>query len=246
MWLSLDHKSVENAAVCFANSRYIQRQIREVYGVTNVKVLYPGVDTERFRPVSIGESDRVTERYHIRTPFILTSNKHIGYKKIEWLIQMMPAILKEAPKASLVIVGSPSREYTPRLLQLGKKLDLANKVIFLGRICDDDLAALYSRADLYAFSPPDEDFGLGPVEAMCCGTPPVAWDAAGPRETITNGENGLLARPYDIQDFASKCLRLLTDAELRRRLSTNALAARKEFSWETHISRLIQELSRLS
>jgi glycosyltransferase involved in cell wall biosynthesis len=244
--LDLDHESVENAALCFANSHYIERQITRLYGIRNVSVLRPGVDIERFRPMSMRDTEVVAQRYEIRTPFILTSNKHIGYKKIEWLIEMMPTILKDCPEASLVIVGSPSREYTPKLLKVRKSLDLVNKVIFLGRISDHDLAALYSRATVYAFSPPDEDFGLGPVEAMCCGTPPVAWDAAGPGETITNGKNGLLAKPYDIQDFASKCLKLLTDTELRSKLSMNALGARQEFSWETHVSQLMQELSRLS
>jgi len=245
LWSELDHESFSNAAVCFANSRYIEKQLSNLYGIANLVVLYPGVDTDRFRPMSSEETEFVLPKHGIRTPFIFTSNQHIGYKKIEWLIEMMPLILKEAPELSLVVAGNPNPDYTPKLLRAAKKLSLRNKVLFLGRVDEYDLAALYNRATVYAFSPPDEDFGMGPVEAMCCGTPPVAWDAGGPRETIVDGESGLLAKPYEFHDFASKCLRIATDVGLREKLAMNALAARARFSWETHTSQLLQVLFRL-
>ena len=244
-WLDLDRESVGEAALCFANSRYTGEQMKEIYKVTNISVLYPGVDTQCFRPMATTETKPVVEKYGIQSPFVLTSNKHIGYKRIEWLIEMMPLILSEVPQISLVVVGSFNPACTPRLLETRARLNLEDKVSFLRCVDDYDLAALYNCASVYAFSPPDEDFGLGPVEAMCCGTPPVAWDAGGPRETIICGENGLLARPYDRQDFASKCLKVITDPSFRSKLSSGALAARTRFSWEAHVSQLIQDLFRL-
>jgi glycosyltransferase involved in cell wall biosynthesis len=53
-----------------------------------------------------------------------------------------------------------------------------------------------------------EDFGLGPVEAMACGTPVVVWDdGAGPCETTATGFSGFRARPYDFEDFAEKTMK---------------------------------------
>jgi glycosyltransferase involved in cell wall biosynthesis len=53
-----------------------------------------------------------------------------------------------------------------------------------------------------------EDFGLGPVEAMACGTPAVVWDdGGGPCETTIDGLSGFKARPYDFEDFAEKTMK---------------------------------------
>jgi len=85
-----------------------------------------------------------------------------------------------------------------------------DSITFLGFVKVEELVQLYNIADVYAYPSPKEDFGLGPVEAMACGTPAIVWDdGSGPCETVINGVTGYRARPYDIKDFSSKIIEAL-------------------------------------
>ena len=240
---NLDYEAVTNASLLIANSRHVAGQMAHIYGVNKVEVLYPGVDVGLFRPIASTEASIVASKYGIPLPFIIMTSQHVGYKRIDWLIEIMQQILKEVPLLSVVIVGRHNSYCTPGLMGLAEKLGIMNRVIFLDGVEDRELPALYSLADAYVFTPPDEDFGMAPVEAMCCGTPVVAWNAAGPRETVVDGKYGFLAKAYDFQDFASKVVRLATDKELNRKLSVNALEVRKKFSLEAHALSLIRMIS---
>ena len=82
---------------------------------------------------------------------------------------------------------------------------------------------------------------MGPLEAMACGTPVVAWDdGGGPSEAIIDGKTGYLAKPYDVHDFAEKVLKVLSDEELRETMGREAiLHVRGSFPWKRHVE-LIQ------
>jgi glycosyltransferase involved in cell wall biosynthesis len=83
-----------------------------------------------------------------------------------------------------------------------------DNVRFLGFRSTEELVKLYNVADVYAYPSPMEDFGLGPVEAMACGTPAVVWDdGGGPCETTVTGFSGFRAQPYDFEDFAEKTMK---------------------------------------
>lgn len=126
-------------------------------------------------------------------------------------MEIMSYIAKDSPSATLAITGEITKEndrYVKRLLKLAKKLKIEKNVKFLGFKSQKELVALYNAADAYVYSVPKEDFGLGPVEAMACGTPSVVWDdGGGPCETVFDGKTGFKAKPYDTKDFAEKTLK---------------------------------------
>jgi glycosyltransferase involved in cell wall biosynthesis len=204
----LDYLGVVNSDAVLANSFFTAKRILMIYGVT-AKVCYPPVDTEAFRIID----KNVTAKEHkdFGWPLILSTGRVVAVKRWEWLLEIMSYVVKDFPSATLAITGEISREndaYIGKLWKLAKKLEIEKNVRFLGFKSQEELVKLYNAADVYAYSVPREDFGLGPVEAMACGTPAVVWDdGGGPCETVINGETGFRAEPYDTRDFAERILK---------------------------------------
>jgi glycosyltransferase involved in cell wall biosynthesis len=92
------------------------------------------------------------------------------------------------------------------------------------------MAALYNCVDILLFPSLYEGFGWPPLEAMACGTPVVASDAASLPEVM--GDAGLRCPPRDHEALAQAMEALLTDAELRQAVIARGLARASRFTWE--------------
>jgi len=238
-----DHISVASANAVLVNSRWTSNLVKKIYGCTPI-ICPPGVDTQRYKP-ALNKTKLTVNDKIIRKPFILSTNRHYPQKGLEYLITMMPKILKNCD-ANLVLT-SLFTKHTPKIEKLAKDLKAEDKVIFTNQVSETDLIKLYQNADVYVYSSPCEDFGLGPIEAMACGTPAVVWDYAGPTETVINGLTGFRAKPYSIEDFADKVLHLLTDEDLNQTMGKNAVNfVRKNYSWNIHMKILESILSSLA
>jgi glycosyltransferase involved in cell wall biosynthesis len=95
----------------------------------------------------------------------------------------------------LKIAGSPAGYYSEHN-QLLKKAD--GKVEFLGQVSDEELVELYKGAKGFLALSKDEDFGITPVESQSCGTPVVAFNGGGYKETVIDGKTGVLFNDYSI------------------------------------------------
>lgn len=241
--IAWDHISVASAKAVLVNSKWTSKLVKKIY-VCTPTVCPPGVDTQRYRP-SFDRTKLTVNDKTIRKPFILSTNRHYPQKGLEYLIAMMPKILNNCD-ANLVLT-SHFTKHTPTIKKLAKGLKIEEKVVFTNLVSETDLIKLYQQADVYVYSSPCEDFGLGPIEAMACGTPAVVWDYAGPTETVVNGLTGFRAKPYSIDDFADKVLRLLTDEDLNQKMGRNAVDfVRENYSWSKHMKILDSLLSCLA
>jgi len=206
----LDYLSVVNSDSVLANSYFTAKRIRSIYGI-NAKVCYPPVDIKSFRILDRNIVEKV--RNGFSCPIILSTGRIVAVKRWEWLLEIMSFTVKEIPSATLAITGEISKEnfqYVEKLRKMSKRLKIERNVKFLGFKSQKELIELYNAADVYVYPVPKEDFGLGPVEAMACGTPSVVWDdGGGPCETVVEGKTGFRAEPYDREDFAEKILRVL-------------------------------------
>lgn len=143
-----------------------------------------------------------------RGNYLLITNRHFPQKRFEYGLQVIKLLENCFPELRLVITGNPT-SYTEYLKLLANKLGIASKIVFTGLVGEEELLKLYGNALVYLYTAPQEDFGMGVVEAMISGTPVVAWNEGGPSRTIINSETGFLAQPWRVADFADKTRELL-------------------------------------
>lgn len=232
----LDYVAVTNARSVVVNSNNVARQVELIYGIKPT-VCSPGVGLpvgNRYR-----QTGDVLKRLGISKPFILSTSRHTPHKRLDWLVSILSKITKEMPSLTLVLVGAFHPTYTPKLKQMTEILG-ERKTAFINYVTDEELAFLYREAAVYTYTAPEEDFGLGPVEAMLYATPVVCWDdGAGPSETVVDGITGFKVKPYDLDEFARKTLKILQDNELRRNMGARAAVyVRENFSWDKHAKTL--------
>lgn len=141
-------------------------------------------------------------------------------KNIPFLLHSFSQVNSHYPATKLIIVGGgPEME---NLKRLTSDLKLDDKVIFTGRISREDLINTYCGADLFVFSSQTETQGLVIAEAKAAGLPTIAIDAFGVSNMIQNGEDGFLVPP-DSQLFTEKVIKLISNTDLRIKMSQKAL-----------------------
>ena len=133
------------------------------------------------------------------------------------------------PAPKLVLAGSTGwffRDVFDRI----EALDLKDEVIFLGRVTEEQLPALYNGALFLVLPSLYEGFGLPALEAMACGLPVIASNASSLPEVVAQA--GILVDPYDTGALATSIATLVEDAGLRDELSKAGQEQAKKFSWE--------------
>ncbi len=228
----LDASSVAGADRVLVNSGWIRAQVEECYEV-DAGICYPGVDATTFKPFT-GEEEGA--------PYILSTNRHFPQKRLDWFLATVQRLSEKHPDIAGVLTGRET-SYTESLMALARRMGIEGMIRFVGGASSDELTRLYGGAAVYSYPSPEEDFGLGPVEAGACGCPSVVWDHAGPREVVVDGATGYRARPYDIDDYVEKHARLLGDRRLRDAMGE---AARRrvleKFTWERHVDKLVKAI----
>ncbi|EMO5814578.1 TPA: glycosyltransferase family 4 protein [Raoultella planticola] len=147
-----------------ANSKFIARRIKKVYG-READVIYPPVNVERF---SLREN---------KDDFYFTASRLVPYKKMDLIVEAF----SKMPEKRLVVIGDGS--------EMSKIKSKASKNIeILGYQPDAVMTDYMQRAKAFVFAA-EEDFGITPVEAQACGTPVIAFGKGGSLETIRSLEN---------------------------------------------------------
>jgi phosphatidylinositol alpha-1,6-mannosyltransferase len=228
-----------------------QRAAGEGAHLPEIVQVPPGVDPARFRPLDAPE--RTAARLHLGLPgdgpLIVCASRLVPRKGVDVLIEATTRLVVHRPDLTVAVAGA-GRD-TRRLRTLAGRLGV--KVRFLGRVPDQDLAALYAAADVFAMLCRDrwrgleqEGFGIVFLEAAACGVPQVAGCSGGAAEAVVDGSTGYVVQsPRDPDAVADALRRLLDDADLRRRMGeAGRLRARSEFDWDRLAQRLGAALRR--
>jgi glycosyltransferase involved in cell wall biosynthesis len=190
-----------------ANSNYIARRIKKVYGKEST-VIYPPVDTGKF---SLSED---------KEDFYLTASQFAPYKKIDQIVQAF----RNMPDRKLVVIGDGGDRKKIRNCARGAK-----NIELLGYQPDEVLKEKLQKAKAFVFAA-EEDFGILPVEAQACGTPVIAFGKGGAAETVVGGKTGLFFYEQTAAgiETAVKAFDRLEDKIDRRTVRKNAERFSKE------------------
>ena len=215
-----------------------------------VTVVQPGVDVERFRPLSATERGATRARFGIpaRAELVVSISRLVPRKGFDVAIRAVAALARSRPQLLLAIAGTGRDEQ--RLRRLAS--DLGAPVRFLGRVDHDDLPLVYGCADIFTMACrsrwgglEQEGFGIVFVEAAACGTPQIAGDSGGAAEAVVDGVTGrVLPRPERWSDVAAAIDELLDD-DVRRAAMSKASRARAvaEFAYDVLARRLGESLA---
>jgi len=152
------------------------------------------------------------------------------YKQLDRLLQAFKIIRREVPGADLVIAG---RGDFSELRKLANDLELDSCVSFAGEVSEEEKAEIVGKAWVFVTPSMKEGWGITVLEANAWGTPAIAYDVPGLRDSIRDRETGLLIRPPgDVEKLADGIVQVLTDLELRQKLSRNALKWALNFNWD--------------
>ena len=204
------------------------RTISEHFG-GDYEVIPNGVDIERFSTSSPFRRDDAFN--------ILFVGRLEPRKGAKHLLRALPRILKEVPRARLVVVGSgPLSGYYRSHLPDG----VADHVTFAGRVSGEALTGYFAGADVFC-SPATggESFGIVLIEAMAAGTAVVASDIAGYRDVVKHETTGLLTRRGDPDSIAEAIVRLAGDDRMRARLVEAARTDVLQYSWTRVTGRIL-------
>ena len=138
----------------------------------------------------------------------------------------------------LVIVGSKMWQYESMFSEVEANPMLKNRIIFTGRVDDEDLSALYSEALAFIFMSLYEGFGLPPLEAMQCGVPVITSNTSSLPEVV--GDAGIMLDPKDEGGLCQAMLNLYNNPVLRAEMSRKSLQQAAKFSWDKTVQQTIQ------
>lgn len=162
---------------------------------------------------------KVDSKSELNSKRIISIGRYAYDKGNDLLLRVWSIIEKEFADWTLDIFGNGDKEPYQKLVEeLG--IDY-NRCHLYGPI--HDVKKQYLSSSIFLLPSRFEGFGLVIIESMACGVPVVSFDCEnGPRSIITDGEDGYLVSPFDVNAFAEKVMHLMRNEELRKRMGTNA------------------------
>jgi phosphatidylinositol alpha-1,6-mannosyltransferase len=242
---------LRRARLVVAAGRYPAAEARRAApGMTATVVeVPPGVDLERFRPLSADERAKARAGWGLPVdgPLVVSISRLVPRKGMDVLIAAAAALGPSFPGLTVAIAGSGRDD--------GRLHDLVRStgapVRLLGRVGDDELPRLYGAADVFAMACRNrwldleqEGFGIVFLEAAAAGVAQVAGRSGGADEAVVHGETGLVvADPHDPGAVAHALRQLLGDEDWRRRMGRAArLRVEQSFGYSFLARRLADAL----
>jgi len=186
-----------------------------------IRVIPPGIDHAHFRP------DPKVDPYS--EPTFVYVGRLKRYKGLEVVIDAVARLKAEGVAARLMVAGKGDHEPALRAYAAERAGD---SVDFLGFVAEEKKLDLLRKGWATVYPSPKEGWGITNVEAAASGTPALASDSPGLRESVAHEESGLLMPHGDVEAWVSAMRRIATDSRLLRRLRAGAVSFASRFDWD--------------
>ncbi|MDA8028672.1 MAG: glycosyltransferase [Nitrospiraceae bacterium] len=203
-----------------ANSQAVLDATLKTEGFPEEKVvlIYNGLDTTRFAPVSDPRPFRASLGIHGEGIVFGVVSGFRPHKGVDVVIRAFAQIHKDLPGSILLLAGSgPERA---RLEALTQELGVTSSIRFLG--VRPDMEAVYPAFDVFILCSQTEGFSNAILEAMGMGLPVVVSNVGGNTEMIEDGTSGYLVPPGDPLTLEKRLLWLARNPSLRQAMGVSA------------------------
>jgi len=229
-------RAYNNSDVVICPTKFSETILKK-YGIkTKTKIISNGVDIKKFRKI------KSSRRYAAKFGLVKDRKKLLfvgrleAEKNVGLLIKAVPLIEKKFKNFEVCIVGNGRLKES--LESLSKKLNVENKVKFLGRVSDKELVRIYNFCDIFVLPSFVELEGMVVLEAMSCGKPILISSCKTSASSCFVNENGLTFNPRSPRDLAEKSLKLLTKPKLLKKMSKKSYELRKIYDINKSIKSL--------
>ena len=185
----------------------------------SIRVIYNGIDTDFYTPAP---GTRAAE------PVFAYVGRLRKYKGVDLVLQAFAKL--GHPRARLEIAGAGN--YRDALESLSSALGLSDRVRFLGFVSEEEKRDLLRRSWASVIASPKEGWGITNLETAACGTPAIASDSPGLRESVIDGETGILVPHGDIDALASAMGRIAGSVELANTMGITGRRFAERFTWD--------------
>lgn len=231
-------------ADCHATADHV---VAEAMHPAKPTVIWDCANLEQFRPgpppphlaARYGLPDRDSNRVVLTLGRLAVSARHKGYDR---LLEIWGEVLARLPEARLVIAGRG--DDAERLQVKAAELGHTGSVTFTGPIDEEDLAAIYRAAHVFALVSDKgpgrgEGIPLTPIEAMASGMPVLVGDEDGSREAVDGSRNGIVVSPRDPARMAAALVELLSETSTARatREAEARRVAEERFSYSSFLEK---------
>jgi len=215
-YLPITRFSIEESDAVTAISEYLRQvTVREFEVQRAVEVIPNFVNCEVFRPMD-GRARR-KEFATDREKIVVHLSNFRPVKRIPDVIEIFDLVRRQVSAKLLLIGDGPERATAEWLV---REKGLTHDVIFQGK--QNQVQELLSFADVLLLPSDLESFGLAALEGMACGVPAVCSKVGGLPEVITDGVEGYLVAPRDVETMAARALEILTSPERHKQMSKAA------------------------
>ncbi|MEO8129733.1 MAG: N-acetyl-alpha-D-glucosaminyl L-malate synthase BshA [Bryobacteraceae bacterium] len=197
--------SIEKSNGVTTISEYMRKQTVDVFGITEpIRVIHNFVNCSMYHPPETRGSDKI----------LLHISNFRPVKRVLDCIHILAKVRQTTPATLWMVGDGPDRGAAE---SLSRDLGLEDYVNFLGK--QDHVERLIPKAHVLLLPTELEAFGLAALEAMACGVPPVATNAGGVPELVTDGIDGFLEAVGDTAAQAGRVIELLTDDALHAKMA---------------------------
>jgi glycosyltransferase involved in cell wall biosynthesis len=164
-------------------------------------------------------------------------------KRVDDIVRAIAMLVVERPETELVMVGTGAEREMERIRRLVRELGIDSHVRMLGRLPNAERDDVLSTLDVLAMASLREGWGLVVSEAARYAVPAVAYDVPGLRDSIRNGETGILVTEEKPRALAAAMKRLMTDRTLRDQMGIAAQRLLLDYSPDRFAKRITDAVS---